>query len=910
MAPAANGKQPVDALAVPSIVSSEGVLDEIQITGNTLIARGWAVSSDSANWVTGIRLLVDGVEVHSGGFKKQQRPDVAQAKGRPDWLESGWVIEATLIYPLPDGLRKIEATALLKNGERFDLWVPEELIPVVSFTPLASRELMGHLDEAVIEGDQLKVRGWVAISDPSKKIQTILLKSGDEVFYRGKFQIEERPDVAAALGKPEHLHSGWVVRLDWSGKEPPAPISTHFEMQTGEIIRLPVPVYASSQASIAPSAAQSNPILTRVAWLAAILLAGLAGSLAYRKIRHLRTPSSVEPDASTPFQRTGHSTILLLAGVFFSIFASKLFLIAHFGSGIPFWDQWDGEARSLLIPFLEGRFVLANLFSPHNEHRIALTRLLVLGLFVLNGQWDPLVSMVAQASLHAGILAFLVATVRSGMGSKSWALFAAITALLYAVPFSWNNTLWGFQSQFYFVLLTGLAGLWLTWKYADLSVAWWLGWTMLFMGLFAMGSGLLAPVAALGVGLVQVVKGPAPRRRSCTGLVALLLVVLLALRLLVNHPGHEPLKAQNVSNFFDYFFKLAAWPTEIPWAGLVLHLPVLAIGVYVLTCHLSRRDPAWFFATLGAWSVLAMAALAYGRANSALDSRYTDSLAFGLLTSLACALYLITLLCGKLRKIAQVAVAVGVAIAAAGIFHIFSDDLLSEIPERKAIEPIQKNHIQTFLATNDLQALENKPHLHIPYPSAKILAHILRQKALQDVLPAAIHPGLSPARKIFSESAFVANGGVYQTTKPVNPKPHFGSFTRAGNTSTGELRLGYPTAPAASRLSLAVSGYPLKEGMELFLETENGNKILIPVAADPRETWHEVVFNNPGVPFSIVAMDGSPSAWLAIGLPSPIGRLSIWTKWLLANWWNFGAVGAGCFVAGLLFKYTEKQLNI
>jgi hypothetical protein len=358
--PPALASQPFGNSAPIATAKGKGVLDEIQMTGNALKARGWAISSDSANWVTGIRLMVDGVEIYSGGFKKQQRSDVAQAKGRPDWLESGWVIEATLTNPLPDGPRKIEAIALLENGERFDLWVPKELIPVVSSTPLASQELMGHLDEAVIWGGQLKVRGWVAISDPSQKIRTILLQSGDEILYRGKFQIEERPDVAAALGKSELLHTGWVIRLDWGGKPSPSSISTHFEMQTGEIIRLPVPVGASSQASVAPSSAQSNPILTRVAWLAAILLAGLAGRLAYKKFQYPRTPFFVEPDAPAPFQQVASKSFpynfLLIV-----LFAAAVFLKApHQFANPQFWAE-DG------VVFFQGAQELGfdSLFVPY-----------------------------------------------------------------------------------------------------------------------------------------------------------------------------------------------------------------------------------------------------------------------------------------------------------------------------------------------------------------------------------------------------------------------------------------------------------------------------------------------------------------------------------------------------------------
>ena len=896
LTPAVHASLPTDPPAASAPASAEGVLDEIQISASDLKARGWAGAGDSANPVMGIRLLVDGVEIYSGSFVKQPRPDVAQAKGRSDWLESGLLLQTPLKNPVPEGPRKFTAMALLKNGEHFDLRVPEESVTLGLATPAAQPSLLGNLDEVS--------------SNSGQKPQVIILKSGEETLYRGGFQIEERPDVATALGKPDLVNSGWIVRLDWSGKPAPSFITANFEMETGEILSLPLPITAQAQSAHPAPPAPSEALMgTRLAWLAAFLLAGGLGVVVYRAYQRRGNSSQPHDLVSPPLRITDWPTFFILAGVFFSIFASKLFLIANFGSAIPFWDQWDGEARNLLIPFLEGRYHLPDLFSPHNEHRIALTRLLVLGLFILNGQWDPLVSMVAQAALHAGILAFLVAAVRCGMGSRSWGLFATLTALFYAVPFSWNNTLWGFQSQFYFVLLTGLLGLWLTWRFADLSGGWWLGWAMLLLGLFAMGSGLLAPAVALGVGVVRLVAGLAPRRRGWIGLVAILLVVLLAVRLLVNHPGHEPLKAQNISNFLGFFFKLSAWPTEIPWLGLVLHLPVLATGVFVLVRRPPRHDPAWLVAALGAWSVLAMAALAYGRANSALDSRYTDSLAFGLLTSLACALYLTTLLGGNSRKIAQAAVAVGVAIAAAGIFHVFSDDLLSEIPERKALEPIQKNHLLAFFATNDLQALENKPHLHIPYPSATILAQVLRQKSLQEIFPAAIHQGLTPARAIFSEKAFVANGGVYQTTQPVNPKPHFGSFTQAGDASIGQLRLEYPAAPAASRFLLLVSGYPLQDGMELFLETENGKKIPIRVNENPKETWHEVIFKNPGVPFSLVAVDGSPTAWLAIGLPTPIGRLTVFTQWILKYWWIFAGLGLGCLAAAFLINYKGHNKN-
>jgi hypothetical protein len=263
---------------------AEGFLDKIQITGNTLKSRGWAGAGDSANPVAGISIVVDEVEIHSGGFEKQPRPDVAQAKGRSDWLESGFLIQAPINAPLSERPRKFTATAPLKNGDHFDLRVPEETLtvgPAAPAMPVANPpQLLGQLDEVVLEGNQLKVRGWVASADPAQQIQTILLKSGKETLYRGAFQIEERPDVAKALGKPDLVNAGWIVRLDWSGKPAPSSITPHFETQTGEILLLPVP--AAIQAPSAETAPPEALMSTRLAWLAAFLLAGGLGLLIYQ----------------------------------------------------------------------------------------------------------------------------------------------------------------------------------------------------------------------------------------------------------------------------------------------------------------------------------------------------------------------------------------------------------------------------------------------------------------------------------------------------------------------------------------------------------------------------------------------------------------------------------------------------
>jgi len=601
--------------------------------------------------------------------------------------------------------------------------------------------------------------------------------------------------------------------------------------------------------------------------------------------------------------------IFILAGVFFSIFSSKLFLIAQYGSVVPFWDQWDDEGFQILLPFLHDSLDWSNLVRAHNEHRILLARFFVLGLFVINGLWDPVLSMVAQAVLHAGMLVLLVSICRIFLGRSSWKSFAGVTVLLYLIPFSWENTLWGFQSQFYFAMFCGLVGIHLTWKHIPLTRGWFAGWGSLVLGLFAMGSGFLAAAAILGVGLVSVWNQDKKSRRRDVGSLAFIAIVIIAgMFLHVNVPHHESLKATGIRDFMDFFIRLATWPTTQPFWSLILHLPVVVLVFWLLIRRPPRTDPAWLLATLCCWTVLNMAALAYGRANSGLASRYTDGLALGLLHSLAVILFFCRLPQAIPRRIAQVGLGVFVTVLMAGALSLMTKDLIISIPAKKALEPIQTKYLLSFMTTDQVSVLEDKPRLHIPYPNARRLAMMLRQERLREILPAGLNCGLVPESFRRNDSVFLTNGGTPQSTTSVNMHPYFGSYTSAGVESTGKLRLDFLSFPSVDRFEMSIAGYPLANGMQLFVETKDGDIIPISIDSDPKEVWKKVNVKNPGKPFTIVAIDGSATAWLAFGLPIPVGRLSHLIQWLLAHWWVFGAVGIACFLLSGIPNRGEQAL--
>ncbi len=99
-----------------------------------------------------------------------------------------------------------------------------------------------------------------------------------------------------------------------------------------------------------------------------------------------------------------YSDWLWVLSIFLVGLGARLGLIERFGTPLPFWDQWD-EVRVVFVPYFQGKLSLPALFSPHNEHRILFTRLYDLALLLLNGQWDNLVQMTANAFIYTAVVA-------------------------------------------------------------------------------------------------------------------------------------------------------------------------------------------------------------------------------------------------------------------------------------------------------------------------------------------------------------------------------------------------------------------------------------------------------------------------------------------------------------------------
>lgn len=589
---------------------------------------------------------------------------------------------------------------------------------------------------------------------------------------------------------------------------------------------------------------------------------------------------------------------LRMLGSFFLIWAGKISLISRFGSSVPFWDQWDAEAAGLYLPYLQENLSLGDLFLPHNEHRIFWTRLLSLGLFVANGQWDPLLVMIIQAAFFSLTVALAAILISKKIDIQPGAFFLLLVTGVFLFPFSWENTLWGFQSHIYFTLLFGFFGIYGTLQSKPLGVGWLAGLGCLWAGLFSTAGGLLAPASVTGILILQLFLLKEHRWRNFWALLLVILPLVCGVLLRVELPGHSPLKAKGVLEFLIFFLQLASWPTTFWIIAWIFLLPLFWLGWIVVSQKPAAKDVTWLLLSLGGWHLLSIAALSYGRATTGLASRYTDGLAFSLITSLATVLYLYRHPSLRMTKLPGLYAAVLVAIIFGGLWSDLPRSLQAMVA-RKEAEAIQTKHLVSFLETNDPAMLGDHPPLDSPYPDPGRLAQILRDRGIQTALPTSLQQGLGPSQISFEGNAFVKDGGLYPTTPTGPEKSYFGSYGPEGDKNTGTIRLTYSTVPSSSNLEVAVAGYPRNEGIQIYLETENGGMIQMPIRRNPKENWQTIILKNPQVPFTLVAKDKSLSAWLAVRGPVPTGRLSVWSRWIMRHTWVAASLGTFLLLWGL-----------
>ena len=568
-------------------------------------------------------------------------------------------------------------------------------------------------------------------------------------------------------------------------------------------------------------------------------------------------------------------------GIFLILFALKLFLIGKYGNATPFWDQWDAEAAGLYLPWTTGDLTLSALFAHHNEHRIFMTRLLALIEFELNGNiWDPLFQMIVNAVIDLlSILIFVFVTARElhWIAFRPLALFAA---LLVAVPFGWENTLCGFQSGFYFVILFSLLSIAILLSMHPLSLYWWAGSLLLVVSSCSLASGFLAALAIAGVYIMRMLFEKKTSKREVSAILLMISYTIVWFTDIPNLEHHKLLKSHGPIEFFTAFGKCLAFPFyDQPLLALAAYSPAILWFALCLARPVLRKNQPWQTIGILLWVVLNAAATAYGRGTEGTGpaSRYMDIYMIGLLGNFVLLLHLAI----RCRTSWTRIFAIGwIALMFFGVSLHFEDQVL-ELRLRADATFLQETNTKHFLTDFDRGKITSLPYFHLPYPSAERLADLLEEPQIRAFLPGNLR---SPLEPYASEGVdFVADG--YYPTTPKRSEASWGSYGAQGNAQRGRITLNFRNPSRGGWLKIPVAGYPVSKYMRLYVESIDVKYLanLIPFQ-NPRESWRNVYIKAPDGPFRIVAEDNNSQFWFAFSVPVETGLATLMTKSIIKIW--------------------------
>jgi len=610
--------------------------------------------------------------------------------------------------------------------------------------------------------------------------------------------------------------------------------------------------------------------------------------------------------------------LFLTIALILVVLGFRLMLIEKWAVDLPYWDQWEGELRNLILPYLDGTLEWHHFFSAHNEHRILWSRLITLALFIENSQWDNLLEVTFNCFLQCLGSAALFLAGRKLFYSYSIYLWWMVVAIAGCLPFGFENTMMGFQSQFYLMGLFTVLTLWVGSRedikpyHKALAVGF-----LCFMLLFTMGSGFLCPLVLI---VALLLKGTlkdgftSGLKKELPVLLTLLAGVVAGFVLLPHVPQHDYLKADGIGKLWIATGRYFSWP----WSGtsgepgvhfcmaIIIWLPSL---VYLCFLGLNRQkikaDDVFVLALVG-WAALQALGMAYSRGGSSIPfpaSRYADTLIFGVVANFLALWRTPTLLRdGPFWTSGSFAFSlVWLGTVAVGLTSLTMQNIRHEVPYRSNNFVLQAVNVSRFVQDGDERHLIGKPGHELPFPQAEVLVDLLKKPAVKQILPWGVRTPLAITERLPSENSGFANNGFPGKFDRVSADKIFGSFSKEnGSVSQGLFQGEFINAGTLPYIGFKVAGH-LHEGGSTF-EIRSLSKKSQKLTANDRaaETWSMVYLKSRGAGlYEVRASDKSETRWLAFSEPREIGRLSMYARILLEQypWILLAGLGLFCVVA-------------
>ncbi len=599
-----------------------------------------------------------------------------------------------------------------------------------------------------------------------------------------------------------------------------------------------------------------------------------------------------------------------ILGMFLLIVGAKFLVLRLCSSPLPVFDQWQAEGQTLLQPWLRGKLQIADLFAPWVQHRIVWTRLLVLGLFQVNGQWDTQVEAIAAAFLHAAtaVLLAIILVRRLGRQWEDAVLLGLV--LLFGLPFGQENTLsGGFASQYYFLLLFTVIAIWGLAARRPGTAGWWMGVASAVAAWFSVATGGLATLAVAAWLGLRLARREGASRENALALAVALALGVGGLSLSIGIEQQSVLQPTTLTELFGRFFGLLGWPNQTAWAAPVAFAPFAWLvwrtvrrgggslngrsgsSAAPFPAVRQTRPAEAFLIPLGLFALLNTAALAYARNHyGGLGvSRYMDFLSVGALVNFGCVL----LFLGEIQPGGTVSrlrtwlpAAIWLLFTGVGLSHLTTGNLFGDLQFVRTCGQHEVENVASFVAQPDVPAFVRKDAFDVMCERPAVVAALLQDPQIRAILPWQVR---SP---VILEAAS-ASPDVHQLMQDARDPGRAAWLLLPGHAG----RPTYFRSRTITGLHQFYLRFPVKSSIgdvAAVALVEDRSGAVTWLAPDPQRTgWQWVQVKTPATPFHVEAVIAAGSKWGVIfGNPREVGRLSAWVEPLLDG-------SIGCLFAGL-----------
>ena len=128
---ASNTSAASESTTAPAV--AVGYLDTISVTGDEFSAQGWVASTNPAQKIMALVIQVGDVTIYEGRFERFERPDVAEAMARNDWVNSGWRVRSAIPSSLKAGKHAVATYAKMDSGEVIELPINKQASMIVIY---------------------------------------------------------------------------------------------------------------------------------------------------------------------------------------------------------------------------------------------------------------------------------------------------------------------------------------------------------------------------------------------------------------------------------------------------------------------------------------------------------------------------------------------------------------------------------------------------------------------------------------------------------------------------------------------------------------------------------------------------------------------------------------------------------